>query len=165
MPLSFFCVLFLALFHVTEMNVYRICSRCHDISHAFVSRFETKAFHICMYHKDIQDKVWLLHKRGIFFFWSCFFKLYFHVVLFLNTTQPTESDYGIVHCFKHCDVDSQLEDLKRQCLPWGLISRRSLSSIHHSVQLTVWRQCGTSCHHVMWPEKEQHDKTPVASIS
>lgn len=43
------------------------------------------------------------------------------MLLLLNTTQPTESGcdatYGIVHCFKHCDVDSQLEDLKLQCLP------------------------------------------------
>lgn len=45
-----------------------------------------------------------------------FLNLYFHVVLPLNSRQATKSDcdanYGIVHCFKHCDVDSQLEDLK-----------------------------------------------------
>lgn len=70
----------------------------------FLCHFETKKCYICI-NINAATK--------IFFF---FFNLYFHVVLPLNSRQATKSDcdanYGIVHCFKHCDVDSQLEDLK-----------------------------------------------------
>lgn len=111
--------------------------------------------------KNIQDKVRLFWMGSFFILLILKFPCYKYYTphwKWLCCQLPPSLLPSIVHCFKLCDVDSQLEDLKLQCLPWGLISERCLSSIHHPVQLLVWRQCGTSCHHLMWPAKEQHDK-------